>query len=253
MNLARSKSQIKNRVDAYLWRTRSQPLLELRKRLDEEFSSLGQVAVIGGLIRDLAQVGASGFKSDIDLVIDEDPCKVRDFARSVDAVQNTFGGFRYSTGSWNIDFWSLKNTWAGVQGHVHVRAMDDLLKCTFFTSDALLYIVDTKSLVSRDEYLADLLGSRLEINLLPNPSPRGNLLRAVRRLLSRRMRMGPKLNSFVETHLNPATFSYLVDTETRLYGYSYAREYGDPDCLYDALVNPSCRYNESEMQYSLPL
>lgn len=253
MKPATSKSQIKKRVDAYLWKGRSLPLIKLRRVLAEDFSSMGRVAVIGGLIRDLAQVGSAGFKSDIDLVVDQDQRTVDDFARSVGAIKNRFGGYRYSPAGWHIDFWALKNTWASVQGHVQIVEMEDLIRCTFFTTDAMVYMLDNRSLITKDEYVSDLVCSRLEINLLPNPSPEGNLVRTVRRVLSRGMTMGPKLTSFVCNHLNTASYNYVVDTELRLYGHSYAQRYRDPRSLVSALISAPDSDSGEGMQYSLPI
>lgn len=253
MRSARSKAAIKRRVDYYIWHARSQPLLKLRKIIHGQFSSLGEVAIIGGLIRDLAQVGSAGFKSDVDLVINLNPASVDEFARSVKAVKNKFGGYRYSTPSWNIDFWSLETTWAGVQGHVNVKSMPDLLNCTFFTSDALLYIIEDKKLLTNENHLRDLFSGRLEINLLSNPSPHGNLLRAVRRTILRNMTVGPRLFSFVEGNLDRQAFGYIVENERRLYGSSIAAGYKDHLALREEFAIRRTRKPPSKQQLALPL
>lgn len=251
-----SRRHLKRRVDDYLWYDQSPPLIRLRKILQDKFIPLGQVAIIGGLLRDFARKGPSGFKSDVDLVIKAPSTDVAALAETLGAVQNRFGGFALVTPSWKIDFWALRNTWAHTAGFVNVRSLTDLTKCTFFTTDAIIYNINRREIFASEVYLHGILRRQIEINLLDNPSPDGNMVRAVRRTLAWNMRAGPKLKTFFSELLDQMMFNHIIETENRLYGNSYAEKYDNVDDLLIALCYPDSRLNSEHgraTQYSLPL
>lgn len=251
-----SRAHLKRRIDDYLWRDSSRPLSRLRELLRHKFMSLGQTAVIGGLLRDVARRGSSGFKSDIDLVIKADPFLVENLAIELSAVPNRFGGFGLVTPSWKIDFWALRNTWAHKAGLVKVRTLSDLTRCTFFTTDAVIYNTHTREVYASETYLHSILHRQIEINLLENPSPNGNLVRAVRRILSWNLSPGPRLREFLISHLDDESFRYVLDTESELYGNSFASHYKDAEELLEALLYRADRHmgkHGTPSQYSLPM
>ena len=241
MTFAASPTHLKRRLDEYLWLDRSGPLTKLREIFRAHFLPLGPTVILGGLVRDIAADGAEGFRSDVDLVLDAPPAAVKKLASRLQATENRFGGFGVSLPSWKIDFWALRNTWAHRAGHIRVRTLADVTKCTFFTMDAIAYDLEGRRLYARDEYIRDVHKRILEINLLPNPSVEGNLVRTVRRSLSKDLLLGGQLRDFVEEELNDVTYSYIVSTELRLYGYSFAQRYGSADQLREALIYPSTR------------
>jgi len=253
MNTAPSRTHIKRRVEDYLLREKSLPLERLRQTLAEWFLPLGRVAVLGGLVRDIARRGPAGFKSDVDLVIAAAPTRVAKLAGELNAKQNRFGGFSLMTPHWKIDFWALRNTWAHKQGHVHILQMPDIIRCTFFTYDAIAYDISEREIYAHQDYVSDLLSRRLEINLLPNPSIEGNLVRAVRRLLAYDLRPGPVLSNFLDAHLTASAFTHVVLKESELYGNSYAAAYRDSDTLKKALLFSNARERGTARdQLSLP-
>lgn len=254
MNTAPSRTHIKRRVEDYLFREKSLPLERLRQTLTTKFLPLGRVAVLGGLVRDIARRGPAGFKSDVDLVIAASPTRVAKLARDLEASENRFGGYSMSTPHWKIDFWALRNTWAHKQGHVHILHMEDVIKCTFFTYDAIAYDISERQIYAHEDYVADLLTGRLEINLLPNPSTQGNLVRAVRRMLAHNLRAGPILRQFLDAHLTESAFTHIVTKELELYGNSHAVLYPDVEVLREALFFLNARERGSSRdQLSLPL
>ena len=212
------------------------PLVRLRKLINEHFAPMGRTAIIGGLLRDLAHTGPRGFKSDVDIVLHADPLEVDRLASALGAVENKFGGFRYSDPLWNVDFWALERTWAHCAGHVSVKSLKDLTRCTFFTLDAVVYVLHSRELIADHSYVRDMYARQLEINLLPNPSPEGNLVRAVRRTLGWNMIAGPKLKRFFMETLDQHTFRHVVEMENRLYGFSHAEAYQDREELLEALL-----------------
>lgn len=238
MNVAPSRTHIKRRIDEYIWRDESLPLTRLRHTLEETFLPLGQVAILGGLIRDIARGGVKAFKSDVDLVIAASPSQVQLLAGKLRATPNRFGGFSILTAQWKIDFWALRNTWAHKAGHVRIISMRDVIKCTFFTYDAIAYDIAERRLYAHEHYVADLLSRRLEINLEPNPSLDGNMVRTIRRMLGHDLSAGPTLKRFIGAHLTPSMYDHVIIIEKKLHGFSFAELYDDSEELKEALLNP---------------
>ncbi|SDF38018.1 hypothetical protein [Thalassobaculum litoreum] len=231
MSTAPNISALKARLDRYFWENTSPEMVYFREVLKNRFTPLGGVAVIGGLVRDFAREGRSGFKSDVDLVVDAPADEVRSLAESLRAASNRFGGFGYRSGPWKIDFWALEKTWA--RQHVSIESFSDLPSCTFFDWDAVAYDIKSKKIISSKNYLNAIVSNTIEINLKPNPSPRGNLLRAVRRLALWKVRPGPQLREFIKESLDDDALLFIKNKEKALY------------------VNPvSCRWNNAESALS---
>ena len=74
--------------------------------------------------------------------------------------------------------WSIEDTWAHTAGLVQVREPADLLKCTFFDWDAILFDLESEAIVAGENYFQLLAANVLDINLEENPNPRGSLVRA---------------------------------------------------------------------------
>lgn len=173
--------------------------LEIHEKVIQPLLEVGKVLVIGGAIRDLAFFGARDRPiSDIDLVITGKASGVDSFARSVGAVGNRFGGYQLKSDSLKIDFWSMSRTWAKTAGHVRVNRPQHLLRCTFFDWDSVLYEPATGRIIANPGYLNLLRSRRIDINLMPNPSELGSLVRGLRRIALYDARPGPKLRRFID-------------------------------------------------------
>ncbi|POD30579.1 hypothetical protein BKM14_19495 [Pseudomonas syringae pv. syringae] len=88
---------------------------------------------------------------------------------------------------------------------------------TFFDWDAVAYDLWGKKLICHDDYLERLRAKTLEINLRPNPSPMGNLIRAIRRLILWQLVPGEKLICFIDEHLDEDALGYLQKKEEELF------------------------------------
>lgn len=225
MKTADSLHHVKQRVDDYLWRSKAEPIRRLRAVLDEHFLRFDSIAIIGGLVRDLALHGRDGFSSDVDLVIDVDPISLDDFAISLGATRNRFGGFGLSTPWWKIDFWALRNTWAYRQHYVNLRQLSDIMKTTFFDCDAIIYDLRSRKVMAMEGYVQRLHDRVIDINLLPNPSTDGNLIRAIRRILMWDMKAGPKLRHFIDNHLDDDALERICRVEKAIYPISMASKF----------------------------
>lgn len=236
MTPADTLPKLKRRVDDYLRREDGLPIQRLREILATKFEPLGPVAIIGGLVRDIARRGKVGFRSDIDLVIDAEPAHVAALAAELDATPNRFGGFASIHPHWKVDFWSLPNTWASAVGLVRTKTLADLVHTTFFDCDAICYEVQRRKVHALPGYLERLAERTIDINLLPNPSIDGNILRAARRILLWHFRPGAKLRAFIERELNEESFDRIVAIEQMIYPISVVGTFSGPRQLVDALL-----------------
>lgn len=236
MTAADTLPKLKRRIDDYLWREDGLPIQRLREILATKFEPLGPVAIIGGLVRDIARKGKVGFRSDIDLVIDAEPARVAALAAELDATPNRFGGYASVYPHWKVDFWSLPNTWASAVGLVRTDTLAALVDTTFFDCDAICYEVQKRKVHALPGYLERLVGRTIDVNLLPNPSIDGNLLRAARRILLWQFRPGPGLRAFIERELNEESFDRIVATEQTIYPNDVLGTFSGPRRLADALL-----------------
>lgn len=237
MSIVIDSAHLKRRVERYLWHDESMPLVYLRQLLKGSFGNFERVAIIGGLVRDFARRGSSGFRSDVDLVIDAPEEAVAALAHKLQASANRFGGYGYRHPNWKIDFWALETTWAARRGLVVVNELRDLVNCTFFDWDAVLYDLHARRIIANDDYLDKLRRRRIEINLLPTPSVQGNLLRAVRRLLLWNLEAGPKLKDFIDCHLDADSFAAISQIESSIYYNPILKSFRDEGALAEQLFS----------------
>ena len=217
------------------------PVVRLRHLLEDSFSSLGRVAIVGGFVRDFARNGRRAFRSDIDLVIEAPRDEVDALAHTLSAVPNRFGGYAFYHPHWKVDFWSLENTWAVVNGHATADRLEDLVNVTFFDCDAILYELGDKRVVADDAYFARLARNQIDINLRPNPSEDGNLLRAIRRVFCWGAEPGPQLLNFILQTLDEERFQRLNDIEQSLYPIAVTDFFRDAAALKFGLTDQSLR------------
>ncbi len=215
MPTAPNNFALKRRLDRYFWANDTGEMIFLHQVLEKRFTAFDRIAVVGGLVRDFAHEGRTGFRSDLDLVIDAPADRVAELATELGATSNRFGGFGCKQGPWKIDFWALETTWA--RRHVPLQRLEDIVACTFFDWDAIAYDLKGRRLICADNYLGRIRKRTLDINLLPNPSPMGNLVRAVRRLVLWNVQAGPSLQRFICEHLDEAALRFIQAKESELY------------------------------------
>lgn len=227
MPIAPNQSALKRRLDRYLWANGSGEMEALQAALASNFRTFERVAIMGGLVRDFAREGRTGFRSDVDLVIDDSKEKVEFLAKKLGATPNRFGGYGYKSGPWKIDFWALETTWA--RKYVPMQRLEDILLGTFFDWDAVAYDLWERKLICHDDYLERIKAKTLEINLQPNPSPMGNLVRAIRRLILWQVVPGEKLRCFINEHLDENALCYLQNKEIELFPYSISTRWSSAE------------------------
>jgi len=207
------RRRLKERVDYFFSsnvRSRTQ-VAEFATRMSE----LGEVAVVGGMLRNLFLEGNREFTSDVDFVID---CSsVSEFERTmivIGAKQNRFGGFGVSLGKWEVDIWPLQRTWAAMKGYVEVKKLADLLKVTFFNWDEIIYELNSHELITAPNYFEWIANRLLEINLEPNPNPLGNAIRSIRYAWRWNAEFGPCLANHVYSQLHEHGWEKFVHNES---------------------------------------
>ena len=171
---------LKQRVDRFV----SKPDVNKErtaKTFIKEMEVLGEVAIFGGLLRDLCLETNKTFYSDIDIVIETDDDKglAKKMAK-YDATKNSYGGYRLSYHKWKIDLWPLRRTWAFKEGLVKGESFECLLKTTFFDWDAIILNFTKSKVVSIDNYLCKLNDRVVDINMKENPNEIGMAVRALR-------------------------------------------------------------------------
>ena len=204
-----------NKRVRYFFSTRYRHRSEVHETLGE-FNSMGRVAAVGGMLRDLALFGNRSFCSDIDLVIA--PHDLDEFTacmRRRGGVRNRFGGYALPSKKWRIDVWALPTTWAHVQGHVTVKSLEDIKRTTFFDCDAILYDFSDRRLKFDNDYFEKLHERTININLLPNPNPIGNAVRAFRYAMLKNLRWGPDLTCFVAEMVEEYGWTTLAQNEKK--------------------------------------
>lgn len=195
---------------------------ELAESVVRPLQSLGEVCVIGGLVRDIAFYGlAERPVSDVDLVVAATPEQVRRVALSLGAKPNRFGGFGVTSRAFKADFWAMSTTWAIKGASVRVRTLEDLRDCTFFDWDGVVFSTTRRKVFALPRYLDRLKRRVLEINLETNPNPTGNLVRALRRLVMWDARAGQRLRSFIERNLPQHEWRHIQDLERQSFTIPY--------------------------------
>lgn len=130
----------------------------------------------------------------------------------------------------------MESTWAFRNNLIKVSSLEDVINCTFFDWDSVAYDLKNRRVICSENYLEKIRSNILEINLLPNPSPLGNLLRAVRRLILWKARAGKVLTRFIKENLDEPALSYIKKKELELYKNPVSLEWKNvSDAINDVL------------------
>lgn len=218
-------------------------------KLVRSLSEFGEVAIVGGMLRDmLLKDDYAAFSSDVDLVVDApDTPRLRSVLISHGAVVNRFGGYALET-SWKSDVWQLPKTWARIHGHREVTKVEDLLHTTFFNWDSVIYSTSRKRIFCGPEYLDDLDRRRLDVVLEANPNPLGSCVRTLRSAVRWRAEISPRLAALTADVIESHGARNVVAAEARSFK---GRCLLDADIVRDAAT--VLRTAAFEGRYSKPL
>lgn len=180
---------------------------------------VGDMYIFGGLLRDVALFGKSGFKSDIDLVIDGEWDSLIPFLERSGATKNKFGGFRLAVSGQPIDIWNARHTWAIEQGYVNYDGIASLTDTTVLNWDAILMNWRTKNFICKPNYLAELKSRTLNIVLEDNPNPIGMAVRVFRHLcLKDAKAISDRTVNYLAKCTRTFSYEQIAESELRSYG-----------------------------------
>jgi hypothetical protein len=180
----------------------------------EKVSDVGDIAIFGGMLRDLLLEGNAKFRSDVDLVIDTDELSsLEQVIRPYAPHRTAFGGYRVVMRRWIVDLWPLSCTWAIRTGHVKGSTFSDLTRTTFFNWDAVVYELRSGVVHWGAHYVPDLQSRLLAINLAPNPNPEGAAIRALRMALTKQARLSFDLAEYTADVFETVGVDALIESE----------------------------------------
>jgi len=181
----------------------------------------GDVYLFGGLLRDLALLGRSGFNSDIDLVVEGSWYNCVAYLESLGARRNKFGGYRLEVAGWPVDIWNAEETWAIKQGLVRYKGIASLTDTTVLNWDAILMNWRTKIFICRKNYLEEINTRLLEVVLEKNPNPLGMAVRVFRHFcLKDARKITPTAAKYLANCARTFNFSDLKNSEICSYNNS---------------------------------
>jgi hypothetical protein len=181
----------------------------------------GDVYLFGGILRDLALLGRSGFNSDIDAVVEGDWANCVRYLDSLGARKNKFGGYRLVVAGWPVDIWNAKETWAIRHGFVQYKGIASLTETTVLNWDAILMNWRTRSFIYRPYYLEHMHARLLDIVLEENPNPLGMAVRVFRHLCLKDARqLSTKAAQYLAKCAKTYDFNTLKKQELSSYGNS---------------------------------
>lgn len=160
-------------------------------------SSLADLAIFGGMIRDLTLGRPEFFNSDIDLVSSASAEEIYYAIRNYTPVRNRFGGYRFFFLGRPYDIWSLEDTWAVREGYVDAKCIEDLCSTTFFTTDAAIFNINSECFYLPKFCRQSIRRKILDINLIHNPYPAKMAMKAIDLSVKRGFKLSPGLCEYV--------------------------------------------------------
>lgn len=221
VGVAESKSALRKRLRRLLAAERGLAGAELASVILPALASVGEIALVGGAIRDVAREGIAKFKSDLDFVVrGSNETEFSTLMLALGATPNRFGGFRLRFRRWKVDVWRLEDTWARTAGLREVAEFSDLLRCTFFDWDAAVFELNRGRLHASDDYLRRLKRGVIDLNLRENPNYKGALVRTLRRGALWNVCYGEELSNFAVEMLGRWEWNEIIELEHSAFGSS---------------------------------
>lgn len=140
------------------------------------------------MIRDIGLFPVENFNSDIDLVFSGSKKELHNALSvfgNMEPQENKFGGLRLKLAEWDIDIWSIEDTWAFDNNYVAYNDVNDLLETTFMSWDSALYNIRTKKIIKRDNYFDNLSKRHLDLVLEKTPNEIGSFVRLASTILNK--------------------------------------------------------------------
>ena len=220
-------ANLKKRLNRFL-RTNLLGRNQVRVFLDE-LSSIGDIVIFGGMLRELSISGNLKFKSDIDVVIDVDTdlecsLKFQNLISEFPVERNKFGGYRIKLDKWKLDIWRLSDTWAFKHGHVKCENFESLCNTTFFSWDAIIYNYRKKEIHTIENYFELLNQKLLDTNLPETPNDLANAVKALRYQEMYSANFSPDLACFLYNVIKNTSYKELYEYEKKVHDWPVLEE-----------------------------
>ncbi|MFQ2470128.1 hypothetical protein ACK312_17760 [Aeromonas caviae] len=219
MSIVKNKSSLQKRIGRFFDYKKNERYSAVDFLIS--ISKKHKVYIFGGMIRDIATLGLSAFKSDIDLVVDASRDEIYSFLISHNPeslTKNKFGGFRVHLGLWDIDIWSIRDTWAIKNDMITYTGIESILNTTLMSWDSILYDVQDKKVICGEKYFSDLIRGRLELVLSKNPNSLGSIVRIFRTIIGKHADiLGYKICDYISYSLSVFSESDIISYEKNNY------------------------------------
>lgn len=202
----------------------------------EDISQIGEVAIFGGVPRDLSRNVHMRPEADVDLVVDCKPKDLEHYLITFQTKMNKFGGFRTQIGRRFCDVWAASQTWAVKHGHCNLDSFDDIANTTFFSCDQVLYNVNRDYIHATEAFLIWHERNVVSLNLPENPNHQGIAGRIVRILNDWEHAVDRNIVHFftqtIEEQLRSQDFDALPDNWTDIYQQAKEFEVRSQDLVF---------------------
>lgn len=176
----------------------SEPQLDY---LLQSLHEIGRVLLIGGAIRDIP---LGRVPRDLDLIVESSNAALDEIMTGLPCRRNRFGGYKITVGNWEVDIWTVLDSWA-VKSNFVPATVDMITSGVFFDLDAL-----TMDLFG-DYYDVDLYNKAIESGVLDivlddtacrmNPTRPLNVLKALVLMSDWDLRLSDRLCRYIEQWL----------------------------------------------------
>lgn len=172
--------------------------------LFEKLKELGDVYLIGGVLREIKDNGRIKTLRDIDIVLDtEKEIEYRNIIREYMPEHNRFGGYKVICQDLIIDVWLMRQTWAYSANVIKCdrREYSKLLpKTVFLNMDSIVY--DMKKNQWYDEEYQRAMKTRiLDVVLEENPFLELNIVRSFVIMKRYKMSFSAKLKTLIKDYV----------------------------------------------------
>lgn len=173
--------------------------------LFQKLLQLGNVYLIGGVLREFCDNQDIVSLRDIDIIVDtENENEYQTFMESYHPEINRFGGYKIACSGLIFDTWLLHRTWAYTTNNVSARPDEyaqKLIETVFLNMDAIVY--DMKNNIWYDEPYQQAMKTKiLDIILAENPYLELNIVRSL--VIKRRynMEISENLKSVIRKYIS---------------------------------------------------
>lgn len=183
------------------------------QQLYSDLSKIGNLYLIGGVLREYKDHNSIQTLRDIDIIIENvDVQTFNKVCEHYHAFRNSFNGYKMRCSDFLTDVWRLEDTWA-YQNRVLPASPSEYVKklplTVFLNIDAIIY--DVKNDCWDDKIYQQAMSSRqLDIVLEANPHVMLNFVRTFILRQRYNMTLSPRLQNYIRQHCHD-TESFIND------------------------------------------